>query len=195
MFLHGEGESDRDWLIQQEWYGVPFECLLADRMMLPLIVNHANDGIRGTSRKVQASALKCNRISLIAEDQQAPQPRQAPRLEGINCLKLPLEIGLSGNRLVRLLLYAAFSSAGELACNRAEEGIQLIESHHRIAEIAATSEQYAMANPLVAFRRNQGDKSAERIAHCNIVFWRKLPCGRDEIIGALVHPRTEVAEC
>ena len=83
-FLRGEGESDRDWLIEQEWYGVLFECLLADRMMLPLIVNHANDGIGGTSREVQASALRCNRISLIAEDQQASQPRQAPRLEGIS---------------------------------------------------------------------------------------------------------------
>ncbi len=95
---------------------------------------------------------------------------------------------------MRLHLDADVTHLSHFSRNRTEGGVQGMQPHHCVAEVAATGEQYAVTNARIAFSRDHRNESAERIADDRVRFGRKLPRHGDQVVGAFVYPSAEVAE-
>src|SRR5262245_9441472 len=123
-------------------------------MMAAFVVRHNDRAIFDVSGEVPTRCFWRYRVPLIPKDQQTSDFRQSFRMEGVDEFKLLLEVRLSSDSFMGLYSQSAVSSqikhTSEIACARKE----LIEIHHRVAEVAATGQEDTVANPVISLCSN-----------------------------------------
>jgi hypothetical protein len=192
--LGGDHQDRRDRLIAQEGQRIALECVLSNRMMAPLIVDHPNRCVPDPLCEAQAYGLRCRRVSLVAQDEQISQARQPIRIDRVDEFKLALRRRLAAGRLAGPSLEVLTVTGRKPADNEGESAIQSMEPRRGIADVSATGQQNAVTYSGIALGGDHGNEAAQRVPNDRVLFGGEELRGADQRLGAFVDPQAEVSE-